>query len=66
MSQIKKLRSGVSPAKESGNSVLPAAAKAIAWKRDQENRMYVDCGPSYYDEGPASDSRYKTVRARNG
>ena len=59
MAAIKKLGVKVSEyAAKSGESVCTDASKAITWKRDQEGRMYVDCGPSYYEEGPAEQSRY--------
>lgn len=59
MAGIKKLSVKVSPyAAKSGESECSDAAKAITYRRDQEGRMYVDCGPSYYEEGPAEQSRY--------
>lgn len=66
MAAIKKLRSGISVPKDSGESTVTAAAKAISFKRDQEGRMYVDCGPSYYEEGPAEDSRYTGKLSKKG
>jgi len=58
MATVKSLRSGTTPPKEAGESVCTPAAKAIAWKRDNEGRMYVNCGPSYYEEGKTKESRY--------
>lgn len=65
MASIKKLRSAQVPS-EAGDSAVPEAAKAIAFKRDQEGRMYVDCGPSYYDEGSAEQSRYMGKPTKKG
>jgi hypothetical protein len=67
MARIKKLPTSVtSLAAQSGESVCTDAAKAISFTRDQEGRMYVDCGPSYYDEGPAEQSRYMGKPAKKG